>query len=86
MKLTEYGKSMGEKVTWGTSVVGLGATAAYTVYRTAWYGSLSLCKPVIQRIYERTQENTLDETDGEELKSTRFQLLWWTSYLSTSKP
>lgn len=85
VNLTEYGTSTAAKVARGTSITALGLVSGYSVCRTAWCGSIGLCKPVIKRIYQRAQENTLDETDRDDLKSTKFQLLWWTSYLSTSK-
>jgi hypothetical protein len=84
-KLLEQGKSTGAKLTWGTLIGADGIMASYTLYRTAWFGSLIRCQPVIKRIYERTLGNELDETDRDNLKSTKFNVLWWTSYLVTSK-
>ncbi|KAF8847864.1 hypothetical protein BDZ45DRAFT_681613 [Acephala macrosclerotiorum] len=85
VKLIEHGRSTGAKVAWGSLIAATGITAGYTLYRTAWFGSISLCQPVIKRIYERALGNELDETDRDDLKSPKFELLWWTSYFSTSK-
>ena len=84
VKLVRHDGSTRAGVTWGSLIAVTGITSVYTLYRTAWFVSISQCQPVIKRIYERALEK-LDETNGDDLKSTKFELLWWTSYLSTSK-
>lgn len=85
VKLLEQSKSTGAKIMWGTLISADGIMFGYTLYRTAWFGSITQCRPVIKRLYQRTLEDQLDETDRDDLKSTKFDVLWWTSYLATSK-
>lgn len=81
LKLTESFTSAASRIAWLSSLIGLVPTAIYSAYRSGGWVAVAICKPVVERLYQKTLDDTLEEGDRDDLQSLRFKVLWWTSYL-----
>ncbi|OAP65078.1 hypothetical protein AYL99_01050 [Fonsecaea erecta] len=82
IKLTENGLSTMATVARGINITAVAALSGYLGYKTTCCGSISLCKTVMQRLYQKTVDYTLEETDRNDLEGFKFAVLWWSLLLS----
>lgn len=79
-KLTELSTSTVSDVAWASSLIAMVPTASYITYRSCGWATITLCKLVVERMHQKTLENTLEMGDKDGLRSLKFEALWWMNY------
>lgn len=83
---TSSSKETAVKAGWGITTAALTLVAGVTTLRTSLSISARRCMATVWGLHEKPQNDSLNEADKHSLETSSFRVLWWTSFMLTTKP